>query len=116
MLNLVQTTYTGLPRACVEFEILIISSKVYIVLYDLDKPESRNLANDAEAVIQDLVSMIPGAKLATIIYRDRDGLFDFIIPDLSSSKIRFKSVSALSVEGAITYLNNRQKNKSSPNQ
>ena len=109
MLTLIQTTYVGLPRACVEFEILMISSKVYIVLYDLDMPKSRSLTNDAEAVIQDLVSMIPGAKFATIIYRDNDGLFDFIIPDLHSSKVRFKSISAMSLEGAISYLHNRQK-------
>ena len=107
MLALKQTTYTGLPRACVEFEILMISSKVYIVLYDLDKPESKSLTNDAKAVIEDLISLIPGAKLATIIYRDSEGLFDFIIPDLYSSNISFRCISASSVDSAITYSNSR---------
>ena len=107
MLYLKQVTYTGLPRASVEFEILIVSSKIYIVLYDLDEPNSRSLTNDAQAVIQDLVSMVAGAKHATIIYRDSEGLFDFIIPDLNSSDIKFISISAVSVDSAITYSRKR---------
>jgi len=109
-----QSIYTGLPRASVEYRAELLHGKVFIFLYDLDRKDSRSLTNDAEAVIQDLVRVLPGAKSAVIIYRDPEGCFDFLIPDKDSTDVKFKCIGALSETGAVNWWKKRQQKKNTP--
>ena len=101
--------YTGLPRASVSYDVRLIMGTCFIILYDEDG--ERSLTNDAVGVIEDLLLVYPGAKAAVIIYRDSEGCFDFMIPDLFSSEVHFKSIGALSAEGAISWWWRRKESK-----
>lgn len=100
MVKLNAVTYTGLPRANVEYEVQMLKGKIFIILYDLDLQDSRSLANDVEAVMQDLKKVINGVENAVIIYRDSEGCFDQIKYN-SSRKIKLVCLDALSIEEAL---------------
>jgi len=101
MIKLCQRTYSGLPRASVSYEVKLLHSFVFIILYDEDG--ERSLTNDATAVIEDLLFVFRGIKSAIIIYRDIEGVYDFIIPDIDSDYVSFKCIGALSEEAAINW-------------
>ena len=104
-------TYTGLPRASVTYELRLVKSVPFIILYDEDKIDTRSIINDAEAVVRDILNILPGAKSSVIIYRDLEGCYDFLVPDLHSDRVWHKSICALSAEGAISWWFRRNMNK-----
>ena len=109
-MNILSTRfYTGLPRASVSYEVRLEMGTCFIILYDEDG--ERSLTNDAVGVIEDLLLIYPGAKSAVIIYRDSEEMFDFMVPDLFSNVVHFKSIGALSAEGAIAWWRRRESKK-----
>ena len=100
MLRLTPKTYTGLPRASVEFSVKIIASQVFVVLYDLDEPNARSLTHDLEYVMTDLKAILPGICSAVVIYRDTEGLFD-LVECMMYGSVGITTIAALSEEEAI---------------
>lgn len=93
-------TYTGLPRADVEYDITLYKSKVVVVLHDLNTDGCRSITNDVEAVIEDLKAVIKGICGAVVIYRDSEGCYDQIVCE--NRTIGFVSLrGALSTEEAL---------------
>ena len=99
MPKLTTKTYTGLPRADVEYEARIVHKTVFIFMYDLDKG-NRSLTNDMQAVLVDLKNIYLGLYNSVIIYRDSEGCFDQVIVNKDNS-FQFKPLIALSEDEAI---------------
>ena len=79
MMRLSTKTYTGLPRASVEYEIRLMFAKAFILLEDLDEPGSRSLTNDMEAVVEDLKVVVKNPCDSIIIYKDSEGCYDLVV-------------------------------------
>jgi len=101
MIQLHAKTYTGLPRASVSYEVKLLHSFIFFILYDEDG--ERSVTNDATAVIEDLLFVFCGVKSAIIIYKDLEGVYDFIVPDLDSDNVSLKCIGALSEEAAVNW-------------
>ncbi|WP_373072218.1 hypothetical protein [Sulfurimonas sp.] len=92
-------TYTGLPRADVEYEAKIINDEIFIFMYDLNRG-NRSLTNDMQAVLFDLKSIFNGLHNAVIIYQDSEGCFDQVI-FRKNNTFSFRILLALDEDEAI---------------
>lgn len=102
-------TITGAPRAEALYETCFRQGTLFVLLYDLNLPESKSVTNDIDAVLEDLrAAGITSFEHTPILYEDSDGGWDEVITE-ASEFVGFYHIGGKTADEAISNYFNKQK-------